>query len=231
MSTTGAIGSSTATEGTSGFGLTTGADKALDRDAFLRLLVEQLKNQDPLKPQDNSQFVAELAQFSNLEQIQGVNERLDLLAIQSRGQSHAQVMSMIGQTVTVKGSMVTIVGNGTGAPVNFSLADKTEQLMVTIKTLSGEEVKTMNVGAHKAGLVQLQWDGRDANGLVQPAGSYSISIKATDATGGSVSVEQNTTSKINGISYATGYPVLQLANGATAPVSDLIRVESPPSGS
>ncbi|HMA93738.1 MAG TPA: flagellar hook capping FlgD N-terminal domain-containing protein, partial [Polyangiaceae bacterium] len=186
MSTTGAIGSSTATEGTSGFGLTTGADKALDRDAFLRLLVEQLKNQDPLKPQDNSQFVAELAQFSNLEQIQGVNERLDLLAIQSRGQSNAQVMSMIGQTVTVKGSMVTIVGNGTGAPVNFSLADKTEQLMVTIKTLSGEEVKTMNVGAHKAGLVQLQWDGRDANGLVQPAGSYSISIKATDATGGSV---------------------------------------------
>lgn len=231
MSSTGAIGSTTATDSTSGFGLTTASEKALDRDAFLKLLVQQLKNQDPLKPQDNSQFVAELAQFSNLEQMQGVNDRLDLLAIQSRGQSNAQVMSMIGQTVTVKGSMVTVSGNGTGAPINFTLADKCEQLVITIKNTSGEEIKTMNVGAHKAGLVQLQWDGRDSTGLVQPAGSYTVSIKAADATGGSVSVEQNTTSKINGISYATGYPVLQLANGATAPVSDLIRVESPPSGS
>lgn len=231
MSNTGAVTASTSTENTSGFGLTNASQKALDRDAFLRLLVEQLKNQDPLKPQDNTQFIAELAQFSNLEQAQGINDRLDLLAIQSRGQSNAQVMSMLGQQVTVKGSIVTVSGNGTGAPINFTLADSTEKTVVSIKNQAGDTIRTLNVGAHKAGLVQMQWDGRDDTGLVQPQGSYQISVRATDDQGATVNADMTTTSTIKGISYATGYPVLQLANGATAPVSDLVRVDSPPSGS
>jgi flagellar basal-body rod modification protein FlgD len=72
------VGSSTAAAG--GFAQALGASKGMGREAFLKLLVAQLKNQDPLKPQDNSAFVAELAQFSSLEQTMGINDRLDLLS-------------------------------------------------------------------------------------------------------------------------------------------------------
>ncbi len=230
MSSTSAVTSTTSTDSSSGFGLATAAEKAMDRDDFLKLLVAQMKNQDPLKPQDNTQFVAELAQFSNLEQSMGINDRLDLLAIQSRGQSNAQVASLVGNTATVKGSAVTLSGKGTGAAVNFTVAEKIAKSTVTIKDSTGNAVRTIELGAHNAGLVSVQWDGKDSNGTVKTAGSYSVSVKAVNSEGKAVSVEQNTTAKIIGISYATGYPVLQLANGASAPVSDLIEVKASTTG-
>ena len=98
---------STDTASQTGFGLTTGAEQAIGRDEFLKLLVAQLKNQDPLKPQDNTQFVAELAQFSSLEQTMGINDRLDTLTLQSRGQSNAEVIALVGKVATVRGSVVT----------------------------------------------------------------------------------------------------------------------------
>jgi flagellar basal-body rod modification protein FlgD len=229
MSSTSAVNSSTSTTA-QGFGLTTAADKALNRDDFLKLLVEQMKNQDPLEPEKNSDYVAQLAQFSNLEQSQGINDRLDLLAIQSRGQSNAQVTGLVGQQATVKGSAVTISGNGTGAPVRFTLDDKADKVTVTIKNANGDTVRTLDVGAHNAGLVTMQWDGKDSTGTVQPAGSYSIAVNAADSKGSAVSVEQNTTATVTGISYASGYAVLELANGATAPVSDLVRISTVKTG-
>jgi flagellar basal-body rod modification protein FlgD len=228
MSSTSAVTSSTTTNSTSGFGLSTAAEKALDRNDFLKLLVAQMKNQDPLKPQDNTQFVAELAQFSSLEQSMGINDRLDTLTLQSRGQSNAQVAGLVGQEATVKGSIVTIDGSGVGAPLTFTLSAKSAQTVVNIQNQSGDVIRTIDLGAHNAGLVQIQWDGRNTAGIVQPKGSYSIAVKANDKDGAAVSVDQNTTAIVSGISYDTGYPVLQLANGAKAPVSDLLRVGSPP---
>jgi flagellar basal-body rod modification protein FlgD len=66
--------------------------QALGRDAFMKLLVAQIRHQDPLKPQDSTQFVAELAQFSSLEQTIGINDRLDILSVQSRGLQNAEVV-------------------------------------------------------------------------------------------------------------------------------------------
>src|SRR6187549_344150 len=97
-----------------------GANKAMGRDAFLKLLVAQLKNQDPLKPQDNSAFVAELAQFSSLEQSMGVNDRLDQMMLQNQGLANANVVNMVGSVATVKGSLITTDGSGVGVPVAFT---------------------------------------------------------------------------------------------------------------
>src|SRR5258705_10712141 len=97
-----------------------GANKAMGRDAFLKLLVAQLKNQDPLKPQDNSAFVAELAQFSSLEQSMGVNDKLNQMMLQNQGMANSNVVNMVGQIATVKGSMITTDGSGIGAPVSFT---------------------------------------------------------------------------------------------------------------
>jgi flagellar basal-body rod modification protein FlgD len=205
-----------------------GGNKALDRDAFLKLLVAQLKNQDPLKPQDNSQFVAELAQFSSLEQSMGINDRLDLLATQNAGLANAQAVGLVGSVATVRGSMVTVDGTGVGTAVGFSLSGDSSSTVVTVRNQNGQVVRTMDLGERKAGFVSLQWDGRDEAGNIQPAGTYVIGVQAEDAVGTPISVSQETTGKIKQVSFDKGYPVLTLENGLAVPVSDLLKVAVSP---
>jgi flagellar basal-body rod modification protein FlgD len=205
-----------------------GGNKAMGRDAFLKLLVAQLKNQDPLKPQDNSAFVAELAQFSSLEQSMGVNDRLDQMMLQNQGMANSNVVNMVGNVATVKGSLVTTDGTGTGVPVTFSQNKKSASTVVTIVDQNGKSVRTLDLGERNGGISKINWDGRSDQGLVQPAGTYSVQVKAVDEDDGTVVVSQETTGTINGVSFDKGYPVLHLSNGVSVPVSDLLRVESPP---
>jgi len=205
-----------------------GKNPAMGRDAFLKLLVAQLKNQDPLKPQDNSAFVAELAQFSSLEQSMGVNDRLDQMMLQNQGMANANVVNMVGQTATVKGSLITTDGSGIGTPVAFSQDRVSDKTVVQIQDANGKIVRTLDLGTRPAGISRITWDGRSDDGLVQPAGTYAVNVKAADADGGTVVVSQETSGTITGVAFDKGYPVLRLSNGVSAPVSDLLRVESPP---
>jgi flagellar hook assembly protein FlgD len=76
--------------------------------------------------------------------------------------------------------------------------------------------------------VAVQWDGRNDAGVVQPAGSYAVSVVAKSANELPVSVSQQTTGFVDAVSFDKGYPVLHLSNGVSVPVSDLLRVDSPP---
>src|SRR5690606_24693038 len=102
--------------GTASLSQAMGGDDTLGKDAFLRLLVEQLKNQDPLQPKENSEFVAELAQFSSLEQTTGINDRLDMLSVQSQGLANTQVTSFVGKRVVVRGDVFTRDSGGQPTP-------------------------------------------------------------------------------------------------------------------
>jgi flagellar basal-body rod modification protein FlgD len=204
-----------------------GGSKPLDRDAFLKLLVEQLKNQDPLKPQDDSAFVAQLAQFSSLEQSMGINDRLDTLAAQNAGLANAQAVGLVGSTATVRGSLVTVDGTGVGVPVAFTLAGASASTTVQIRDQNGNTVRTLDLGARGAGIARIQWDGRNNDGVLQPAGTYQISVQAANSAGAPVSVSQETTGKITEVSFDKGYPVLELDTGIAVPVSDLLKVAVP----
>jgi flagellar basal-body rod modification protein FlgD len=205
-----------------------GSNPAMGRDAFLKLLVAQLKNQDPLKPQDNSAFVAELAQFSSLEQSMGVNDKLNQMMLQNQGMANSNVVNMVGQVATVKGSLITTDGSGLGAPVAFTQDRASDKTVVQIQDANGKIVRTLDLGERPAGISRITWDGRSDDGLVMPAGTYAVALKATDADGGTVVTSQETSGTITGVAFDKGYPVLHLSNGVSAPVSDLLRVESPP---
>ena len=198
----------------------------MGQDAFLKLLVAQLKYQDPLKPQDGSAFVAELAQFSNLEQTMGINDRLDMLALQNRGQANTEVVALVGKQATVRGNMVTSDGTGIGTPMAFNLASAADKVSVTIRDQAGQVVRTIDVGAKNGGNVQLMWDGRNDAGIVQPAGTYSVNVTAKDAGDNPVGVTQETKGIVTAVSFDKGYPVLHLENGISVPVSDLLRVDT-----
>ena len=221
------VNSNQAASGATGSGMSgalTGGN-TMGKDAFLKLLVAQLRHQDPLKPQDGSEFVAELAQFSSLEQTMAINDRLDMLALQNRGLANTQVAGLVGQIATVRGTMVTSDGTGVGAPVNFTLGGAADKVTVKITNQSGEVVRTIEVGAKAAGFAKVMWDGRNDSGVVQPAGAYQVSIVAKDANDAPVSVEQETSGTVTGVSFDKGYLVLHLDTGVSVPVSDLLKIE------
>ena len=203
-----------------------GNKSGLDQNAFLKLLVAQMKNQDPLKPMDNTDFVAQLAQFSNLEQVMGINSRLDTLAAQGQGLQNTQVADLVGKTVTVNGSKVTLDGSGTGAPFAFSLAAPSAQTTITVTDAAGNVVRTIDGGNRPGGLVKMAWDGKSDAGVQQLAGSYTVSIAAQSSTGAPVSVTQNGTGVVQAIAFKGGKPQVQLDNGLSAPVSDLLDIQS-----
>lgn len=204
-----------------------GGTKPMDRTAFLKLLVEQLKNQDPLKPQDNTAFVAQLAQFSSLEQSMGINDRLDMLAAQNAGMANANAVGLVGSVATVRGNLVTSDGTGSGIQVGFNLSANTAATRVIIRDQGGNAIRTLEVGPHAAGVTKIQWDGRNDAGIVQPAGTYQVSVQAENESGAPVSVSQETSGTITQVAFDKGYPVLTLDSGIAVPVSDLLKVAVP----
>jgi flagellar basal-body rod modification protein FlgD len=200
---------------------------AMGKDAFMKLLVAQISHQNPLKPMDDTAFVAQLAQFSALEQTIGINKRLDDLATQQRGTANTQLGGLVGKNITVRGTMTTLDSAGLGAPITFTLGDKATTVEVKIADASGKAVRTMQVGASAAGLVKMKWDGKSDDGLAQPPGPYTISIVAKNGEN-PVLVDQETTGNLIGIDFSKGYPNLQLDNGVSAPASDLLRINQGP---
>jgi flagellar basal-body rod modification protein FlgD len=222
------VNGTNSTQAPSALGSALGTNKAMGKDDFLKLLVAQLKNQDPLAPQDNTQFVAQLAQFSSLEAAMGTNSRLDAITTQNQGMANTEVVGLVGKTATVKGSLITATGSGTPVPVSFTLNSATASTNVSIQNASGKVIRTIPVGAHGAGLVKVNWDGRDDQGNVMAAGTYAVSVQAKTEDGSAVSVGQETTGLVKSVAFDKGYPVLTLANGMQVPVSDLLKVASSP---
>lgn len=222
------VSGTTSAQGSSALSSALGTNKTMGKDDFLKLLVAQLKNQDPLKPQDNTEFVSQLAQFSSLEAAMGTNTRLDSITSQNQGMANTEVVALVGKVATVKGSLVTSQGSGVAVPVSFTLGASTDSTNVSIQNAAGKVIRTIPIGAHNAGVVKVNWDGRDDQGVVVSAGTYAVSVQAKTKDGSAVSVAQETTGQVKSVAFDKGYPVLTLANGMQVPVSDLLKVESSP---
>ncbi|MEZ4440224.1 MAG: FlgD immunoglobulin-like domain containing protein [Polyangiaceae bacterium] len=199
----------------------------VDKEAFLQLLVAQLKNQDPLSPVDGTEWVAQLATFSEVEQSLAQTEQLNLLSVQLTGIASNEAIGLIGKSVTVRGDTIAFDGkDATGFNVNLSEA--AEEVTVTIRDEHGQAVRTIELGSKPGGTLEVPWDGTDDNGNPVPAGQYKVEVAARDESGSPVTVSQDVTGEVVGVSFEKGYPEVELDTGAKAPISDLIRVDSLP---
>ncbi len=200
---------------------------ALDRDAFLKLLVAQMSHQDPLDPAKGTEFVAQLAQFSAVEQSVAQTQKLDLLSQQLASIGSNEAVSLVGKQVTVQAKQISFDGvTATGAGV--TLGAPASNVTVSIHDASGKVVRTINVGARSQGPMPITWDGRDDHGQPVPAGSYGFDVTATAPGGATIPVTQEVTGVVTKISFDKGYPEMLLDSGATAPISNLVSVGAPP---
>ena len=149
------------------------------QDRFLKLLVTQMKNQDPLNPMDNAQVTSQMAQLSTVTGIDKLNATLQALSDSMTSSQSLQAASMIGHSVLVPGQGIDLAkGSGYGG---VELAQSVDNVDIAIKDKAGVLVRNMQLGAQPVGLVNWQWDGRNDSGVSVADGSYTFTVSAAQA--------------------------------------------------
>lgn len=152
---------------------------ASTQDRFLKLLVTQMKNQDPLNPMDNAQVTSQMAQLSTVTGIDKLNATLQALSDSMTSSQSLQAASMIGHGVLVPGKGVDLVSSsGVGG---FELAQSVDSAQVSIYDATGASVRSINLGAQPGGIAKWQWDGRNDSGVSVADGSYTFTVSAAQA--------------------------------------------------
>ncbi|MFH0995965.1 MAG: flagellar hook capping FlgD N-terminal domain-containing protein [Pseudomonadota bacterium] len=219
--TVSAIGAST----TSTNSLYNSGTQTLGKDDFLKLLVTQLQNQDPLNPTDSTEFVSQLAQFSSLEQLSNVNDNLKTVQLFDQSINNAQAVNFVGKTIKATGSMFEL-GSGETHEIQYQLGEDADAVYVSIYNTSGEVIKKIEMDQMTAGVQSVVWDGKDVNGNAMPAGTYSFSVQAKNTDGEIMVTAAYIKETVTGVSYHNGNTYL-LAKGIEIPYSAIIEVAEP----
>lgn len=156
----------------------TDSTSSLGKDDFLQLLVTQLNNQNPLDPQDNGEFVSQLAQFSSLEGMDNLNTSMDSLLSTYQSSQALQASALVGASVIVQSNSAVV---DTSTTFNGSLVMPQSGSGVTVKIYdtSGSVVKTLSLGDQSSGNVDFMWDGTNEDGEVVDPGTYTFSATAS----------------------------------------------------
>lgn len=148
----------------------------ITQDRFLKLLVTQMKNQDPLNPLDNAQVTSQMAQLSTVTGIDKLNATVQALSASMQASQSLQAATMIGHTVLVPGKQIDLLNGKSDAAVE--LTQPADKVSVTIEDAKGNTVRTLQLGAQNTGLVGFQWDGLNDAGVAVANGSYKFSAAA-----------------------------------------------------
>jgi len=199
----------------------TGSSQILDKDDFMTLLVAQMTNQNPLEPMDNTEFIAELAQFSSLEQLHNVNDSLsnslewDYLQMQTINNTMAT--GLIGREVNASYNGVYLDADNQPT-IAFNSPKYAQRVNIQILDINGSVVRTMTDKEVPPGSNKMQWDGLDQNGQRVGEGYYTINISAVDAAGDLFTPSTFLQGKVDGIVYREGAAYLQVG-GMEIPLS------------
>jgi len=201
MSTISATASSTDTAAQ-----TTVKQTDLGKDDFLNLLVAQLKNQDPLKPMDSSSFVAELAQFSQLEQSSNQSALLQKSLDAQSASLQYSLLPLVGRDVSIQGAVIQL--GTTPATLDYSLGQDAASVSLSILNASNQVIRAGTLGPQGAGAQHVVWDGQDQNGTAMPPGTYTYAITAFDAKNQAVPVTTTSRLTVSGIRLDGSQPML-----------------------
>ena len=180
--------------------------KELGRDSFLRLLVTQLQNQDPLNPMASAEFTAQLAQFSSLEQLFNINDSLEIIKETKNGQVPENLLDYIGKEVKTVKSNITVL-NGKASGGSYTLTEPGDAI-ISILDGEGSEIRTIYKQGQASGEYDFYFDGKDDTGNPVPNGEYSFTVAAVDNEGSPIVVNSGLSGKVTAVTYQGDIPYL-----------------------
>lgn len=197
----------------------------LGKNEFLQLLVAQLNNQDPLAPQENGEFIAQLAQFSTVEGIEKMNGSMDAMVSGFQSSQALQASSLVGRTVVIQGEQA-MVDTQTGFTGQLALPQASGAVLVNVYDEAGSMVSTVNLGGLEKGLHDFAWDGTDASGNPLPSGRYRFEAQ-TSINGETKQLATLLPANVDSVSLGVGHGgemVLNLAGLGSIGLSDVFSI-------
>ena len=188
---------------------------------FLRLMMEQLRNQDPLKPLDSNQFLGQLAQFSTVQGIQGLNSAFQSFADASLDDQALQAASLIGREALVSSSTFQL--DEAGSMSGMIDVPSPGRVSIEITDASGAVVRRMSMEAPSPGSQAFTWDGVTDSGEQAPAGIYRINARVGDGAAAEA-VETQINARIESVSFSRSGLILNLAGGGSIPFYAVRRI-------
>ncbi|MDQ7031563.1 MAG: flagellar hook assembly protein FlgD [Desulfonauticus sp.] len=198
----------------------TGDQKQLGKNDFLKLLVTQLEHQDPLNPMDDKDFIAQLAQFSSLEQMSNVAEGVNKLVEANNSQQMLGAVSFIGKEVTAAGDSLSKQGDKVST-VYYSLNDLAKSVYVNVFDQFGNIIYSESLGTRQPGDYEFHWDGKDFTGNNAPDGVYTVRFAAEGVNGQPVLVDTQVSGKVAGVQTGNTGTVLRLEDGRTVGLQEI----------
>jgi flagellar basal-body rod modification protein FlgD len=198
---------------------TTSADTAgATQDRFMKLLITQMKNQDPLNPLDNAQVTSQLAQLSTVTGIDKLNATMGTLKDSYQSSQALQATSLIGHGVLVPGNTTNLTDGK--AVLGMDLPGAADAVSVTIRDSAGNVVRKIDLGAQAAGTLPLGWDGRTDKGATAANGQYSFEVSASSA-GSKLNATTLSYDLVGSVSTGASGTKLNLNGGGSAALSDV----------
>ena len=229
-----AVSSATGSGAPSAAGTTGGGAQSLDMNSFMTLLTTQLQNQDPTNPTDNSQMIAQLAQFSSLQGISQLNTTVNGFQSTLQSSQIMQAAALVGKAAIVKGDTAhmynSTAADGTtkasGILGAVDIPTGATSVSVSITNASGQVVDTQSVPVSGSARPTFSWDGTMPDGSVAPAGAYTVTANAT-VNGQGQAAQTYVGAVISSVGVTSSGPQLNLDGGLPpAKLSDVVEIIS-----
>ncbi len=201
---------------------TTHDQAQVDKLQFLKLLTTQLQYQDPMNPMANTEFTAQLAQFSSLEQLTDLNKGMETLIAAQAGTANLQALSYLGHQIAAPTHHLSLPESG-DAPFQVQLPDGADDVVVTVRDASGGVVATNHLGALPPGLHAAVWDGQTSDAARAATGDYAVEVGAIDADGNPVAVQLLGNQQVTGIDLSGAEPAVLTPRGSV-PLSRVVQL-------
>jgi flagellar basal-body rod modification protein FlgD len=204
-----------------------GTEQTLKQEDFFALLTEQLANQDPTKPVNNDQLVAQMTSFTMADGISQLNDKFGMFASSMTSNQALQASSLIGQDVLVLGNIGHIAEEGQGVNGVIINEETSQDTKISIQNSQGEVVRTMSIGTLAAGNVEFNWDGTDQNGNPLPPGDYAMQVQG-QVFGEATSLATAINRHVDSVSLAGSNQgvVLNLDGDVSIKLDDVIQIGS-----
>lgn len=182
----------------------------LDKDAFMKLFLAQLKNQDPTNPMESHELASQLAQFSSLEKLNNIDTGITQMTKQADPNQGYDALNLIGKGVAGDSSKIFRSDQKSRHEITFNLATPAREVEISVRNAAGQEIKKILAKDLKSGSNKISWDGMIDSGSAAPTGEYNAILTAQNGAGQKIVAETKFEGKVSGVNFTPEGPVLMV---------------------